>query len=46
MTEQELARALYEAGLLTQEQVRQAAQQRTPGRGFAQVVVESGWVSA
>ena len=45
MTDQELARALFEAGLLTQEQVQTAAAQRTPTQNFAQVVVNMGWVS-
>jgi uncharacterized membrane protein len=45
MTDQELARALFEAGLLTQEQVQTAAAQRTPTQNFAQAVVNLGWVS-
>ncbi|HEY0074556.1 MAG TPA: hypothetical protein VGB77_10670 [Abditibacteriaceae bacterium] len=45
MTDQELARALFEAGILTQEQVQAAAAQRTPTRNLAQVVVDNGWAS-
>ncbi len=45
MTDQELARALFEAGLLTQEQVQTAAAQRAPGKNFAQTVVQLGWVT-
>lgn len=45
MTDQELARALFEAGLLTQEQVQSAASQRTAGKNFAQTVVQMGWVT-
>lgn len=45
MTDQELARALFQAGLLTQEQVQTAAGQRAPGRNFAQTVVGMGWVT-
>jgi uncharacterized membrane protein len=45
MTDQELARALFEAGILTQEQVQTAAAQRSPGRNFAQIVVGLGWVT-
>ncbi len=45
MTDQELARALFEAGLLTQEQVQSAASQRAAGKNFAQTVVQLGWVT-
>ena len=45
MTDQELARALFEAGLLTQEQVQTAAAQRAPGKNFAQTVVQMGWLT-
>ena len=45
MTDQELARALFEAGLLTQEQVQTAAAQRAPNKNFAQTVVQLGWVT-
>lgn len=45
MTDQELARALFNAGLLTQEQVQAAAEKRTAQKNFAQVIVELGWVS-
>ena len=45
MTDQELARALFEAGLLTQEQVQTAASQRVAGQNFAQTVVQLGWVT-
>ncbi|HVF10821.1 MAG TPA: hypothetical protein VNA16_08465, partial [Abditibacteriaceae bacterium] len=45
MTEQQLARALVQDGLLTAQQVQAAAQQRGGGKGFAQIVVDMGWVS-
>jgi hypothetical protein len=45
MTDQELARALFAAGILTQEQVQHAALQLTPTRNFAQVVVDMGWAT-
>jgi type II secretory ATPase GspE/PulE/Tfp pilus assembly ATPase PilB-like protein len=45
MTEQQLARVLVQKGLLTPHQVQTAAAQRTPQNGFAQVVVELGWVT-
>jgi type II secretory ATPase GspE/PulE/Tfp pilus assembly ATPase PilB-like protein len=45
MTEQLLARALVQKGLLTPNQVQHAAQKRTAQHNFAQVVVELGWVS-
>lgn len=45
MTDQELARALFNAGLLTQEQVQSAAAQRGAGRNFAQTVVALGWLT-
>jgi hypothetical protein len=45
MTDQELARALFEAGILTQEQVQTAAAQRSATQNFAQIVVNMGWVS-
>lgn len=45
MTDQELARALFEAGILTQEQVQTAAAQRSATQNFAQIVVQMGWVS-
>lgn len=46
MTDQELARALFNAGLLTQEQIQSAAAQRSAGQNFAQTVVSLGWLSA
>ncbi|HEY0074554.1 MAG TPA: DUF4190 domain-containing protein [Abditibacteriaceae bacterium] len=46
MTEQELAGALFNSGLLTREQIVAAAAERSPHKNFAQVVVEKGWVSA
>ena len=45
MTEQQLARALVQDGLITAQQVQTAAQQRGGGKGFAQIVVDMGWVS-
>jgi len=45
MTEQQLARALVQEGLLTAQQVQAAAQQRGGGKGFAQIIVDMGWVS-
>jgi hypothetical protein len=45
MTDQELARALFEAGILTQEQVQTAAAQRSATQNFAQVVVQMGWAT-
>jgi len=45
MTEQELARALMQSGRINQEHVQYAVQQRTPTKGFAQVLVDLGWVS-
>ena len=45
MNEQELAGALFNAGLLTRQQIEAAAAERTPHKNFAQVVVEKGWVS-
>jgi len=45
MTEQQLARSLVQSGLLTPQQVQQAAQQRGAGRGFAQIIMDMGWVS-
>ena len=45
MTEQELASALFNAGLLTRQQIEAAAAERSPHKNFAQVVVEKGWVS-
>jgi hypothetical protein len=45
MTEQELAGALFSAGLLTRQQIEAAAAERSPHKNFAQVVVEKGWVS-
>ncbi len=45
MTEQELASALFNAGLLTRQQIEAAAAERSTHKNFAQVVVEKGWVS-
>lgn len=45
MTEQELAAALFNAGLMTREQIEAAAAERAPHKNFAQVVVSKGWVS-
>jgi hypothetical protein len=45
MNDRELAAALYEAGLLTREQIQDAATHRSAGRGFAQIVTERGWLS-
>ena len=46
MTDQELAAALFNAGLLTREQIEAAAAERTTQKKFAQVVVAKGWLSA
>lgn len=45
MTDKELAGALFNAGLLTQEQIREAAAARSAQQNFAQVVVARGWLS-
>jgi len=45
MTEQQLARSLVQAGLLTTTQVQTAAAQRGAGRKFADIVTEEGWVT-
>jgi len=45
MTEQQLVRALVEAGLITQIQVQTADLLRSPEKDFAAVIVEMGWVS-
>lgn len=46
MTDQQLAKALFEAGLLTKEQITTAAAQRSGGRNFAQSVVNLGYLSS
>ncbi len=45
MTEQQLVRALIEAGLITQVQVQTAELLRDEQRNLAQVVVDMGWVA-
>jgi len=45
MTEQQLAHALVQKGLLSPPQVKAAAAQRGPNRSFAQIVVELGLVT-
>lgn len=45
MTEQELAGALFNAGVMTRQQIEAAAAERTPYKNFAQVVVEKGWAT-
>jgi hypothetical protein len=45
MNEQELAAALFNAGLMTREQIEAAAAERAPHKNFAQVIVQKGWVS-
>ncbi len=45
MSEKELAQALYQAGLLTQEQIQAAAAQRTPESSFSDVIIRNGWVT-
>jgi general secretion pathway protein E len=45
MTEKELAQSLVQAGLLTSQQVRNAAQQLGKGESFAQIIVKEGYVS-
>jgi type II secretory ATPase GspE/PulE/Tfp pilus assembly ATPase PilB-like protein len=42
MTEQQLARNLVQAGLVTPQQVREAAARRAPGVGIAQALVDMG----
>ena len=46
LTEQQLARHLIQAGLVTPQQVRFAAERRTSGVGIAQALVDSGAVTA
>jgi hypothetical protein len=46
MTEQQLARLLIQAGLVSPQQVRQAAETRQQGVGIAQALVDSGAVMA
>jgi type II secretory ATPase GspE/PulE/Tfp pilus assembly ATPase PilB-like protein len=46
MTEQQLARLLIKAGLVSPQQVRQAAKTRPHGVGIAQALVDSGAVMA
>ncbi|HEX8236552.1 MAG TPA: GspE/PulE family protein [Abditibacteriaceae bacterium] len=46
MTEQQLARNLVQAGLVTPQQVREAAARRAPGVGIAQALVDMGAVMA
>jgi type II secretory ATPase GspE/PulE/Tfp pilus assembly ATPase PilB-like protein len=46
MTEQQLARNLVQAGLVTPQQVREAAARRAPGVGIAQALVDTGAVMA
>ena len=42
MTEQQLARILVQAGLVSPQQVKTAAEQRRPGVGIAQALVDMG----
>ncbi|HEX8550072.1 MAG TPA: GspE/PulE family protein [Abditibacteriaceae bacterium] len=44
MTEQQLARALVQAGHITPQQVQDAAKNRAPGVGIAQALIDSGAV--
>lgn len=46
MTDQKLALALVQAGLLTAPQIHSAAQQRVPGKNLAQVILDNNWLSA
>lgn len=46
MTDQELAKALLQAGLVTGQQVQAAVQQRVYGVGFAEALVDMGAVTA
>ncbi len=46
MTEQQLARILVQAGLVTPQQVKTAAENRAPGVGIAQSLVDTGAVMA
>jgi hypothetical protein len=46
MNDRELAQALYQAGLLTQEQIQSAAAaSRTDGRSFTDVIIQNDWVT-
>lgn len=45
MTDQELAQALFQAGLLTAEQIQTVATRRTAEKNFAQAAVETGWLT-
>ena len=46
MTDQKLALALVQAGLLTAPQIHSAASQRTGGKDLAQVILDNGWLSS
>jgi type II secretory ATPase GspE/PulE/Tfp pilus assembly ATPase PilB-like protein len=45
MTEQELARALVQSGIVSPAQVKEVAQTRAPGVGIAQALVDAGAVT-
>lgn len=45
MTDQELARALMMQGILSAQQVQDAAKQRSGSKRFAQVLIDNGWAS-
>ncbi|MEO6908201.1 MAG: GspE/PulE family protein, partial [Abditibacteriaceae bacterium] len=44
MNDQQLAHTLIDENLLTKDQVKQAAQERTKEKSFASVLVEHGWI--
>jgi len=46
MTDQELAKALIRAGLVTLGQVQDAARRRTPGKSLGEVLVAEGLITA
>lgn len=46
MSEQELARALMQQGILTAQQIQEAVKQRSGTKRFASVLIEKGWAQA
>jgi type IV pilus assembly protein PilB len=45
INDQKLALTLVQAGLLSAPQIHAAAQQRTPDKNLAQVILDNGWLS-
>ena len=45
MNDRDLAQALYQSGLLTQEQIQSAAESRSEAQSFTDVIVRNGWVT-